>query len=650
MLRRLKEPLRIGTISLALLGSASWATAAAPTVDQALKLVPMQKDLEYHIPTADEIKSCNVKGEKQGEHSAWVVRDAAGQILRRFVDTNGDNIVDQWCYYRDGIEVYRDIDKNFNGKADQYRWVNTAGSRFGTDDNEDGKIDSWKNISAEEVTYELIRALADQDAARFSRLLLTEAELRSLGLGADREKELAAKLKAAPTEFAALARRQTMVVGKSAWINFGATRPGLVPEGTEGSTKDLVVYENALAMIETGGKHGQVHVGTLVRVGELWRLVEAPQIAEGKTDLAEAGIFFKSPAPKSPSAAETAASPAGRSQRLLVELEALDKTGDQALTSEAQLKFNTRRADLLEQLAAEATTAEDRAQWISQLADTVSAAAQSGGYPSGVTRLQALYEKLAVDAASKELTAYVKFRYLSAEYAQSIQAPKADFPKIQTKWLADLEQYVSDYPDSSDAAEAMMQLGVAQEFAGQEEDAKKWYNKISARFPTSNPGKKAAGAIKRLDCVGQSIRISGKSSTGQTVDLSQFKGKVVLLHYWATWCEPCVSDIGTIKQLYAKHGAAGFIPLGINLDANNKAVVDFLKTNKLSWPQLLEPGSLDGRLANELGIMTLPTMILIDKDGRVLNRNINMTEVEAEVKKRATGNPAGSGTARRPGT
>ena len=52
-------------------------------------------------------------------------------ILRKFVDTNGDNVVDQWSYYKDGVEVYRDIDSNFNGKADQYRWFNTGGTPLG---------------------------------------------------------------------------------------------------------------------------------------------------------------------------------------------------------------------------------------------------------------------------------------------------------------------------------------------------------------------------------------------------------------------------------------------------------------------------------------------------------------------------------------
>ena len=76
-----------------------------------------------------------------------MVKTDGSQVLRRFLDTNGDNKVDQWCYFKDGIEIYRDIDANFNNKADQYRWLGTAGTRWGLDDDENGQIDSWKVIS-----------------------------------------------------------------------------------------------------------------------------------------------------------------------------------------------------------------------------------------------------------------------------------------------------------------------------------------------------------------------------------------------------------------------------------------------------------------------------------------------------------------------
>ena len=54
-------------------------------------------------------------------------------------------------------------------------------------------------------------------------------------------------------------------------VQFSGNKPGVVPAGTDGSTKDLRVYENVVAIVETAGKHGQVQIGTLVQVGDCWR-------------------------------------------------------------------------------------------------------------------------------------------------------------------------------------------------------------------------------------------------------------------------------------------------------------------------------------------------------------------------------------------
>ena len=122
--------------SLVLLPLAS-AGAATPTVDQALTLKPVQEGVDYDTPEGDDIAACTLKGHEQGKETGWIVFSKTQQHLRRFLDTNGDGKVDQWCYYKNGIEVYRDIDSNFNGKADQYRWLGTAGIRWGLDQDED---------------------------------------------------------------------------------------------------------------------------------------------------------------------------------------------------------------------------------------------------------------------------------------------------------------------------------------------------------------------------------------------------------------------------------------------------------------------------------------------------------------------------------
>ena len=74
--------------------------------------------------------------------------------------------------------------------------------------------------------------------------------------------------------------------------------------------------------------------------------------------------------------------------------------------------------------------------------------------------------------------------------------------------------------------------------------------------------------------------------------------------------------------------------LGVNVDSDRTAAVAFLRKNRLPWVNLYEPGGLESRLATELGVLTLPTMLLIDEKGKVINRNIHVSELETELKKR----------------
>ena len=613
--------------------------AATPTAAQALKLRPVQDDVEYTTPTAAEMAKCTIEAAKFGQATGWIVRDEAGSILRRFLDTNANNVVDQWCYYHNGLEVYRDIDLNHNGKADQHRWLGTGGTRWGIDRNEDGTIDLWKVISAEEVTAEVIRAIQQRDAGRFARVLLSSADIKSLGLGAKRGAQLADKVKAAPAAFAALVRSQKVITRSTKWADFGATRPGIVPLGTDGSTADLTVYENVVAVTDTDGKFQQVFIGTLVQVGQQWRVVDAPQIDAGAATAATGGGFFfqvSAPNIQVPTARPLTSPADEKAQKLLAQLEKLDQQTAAAATPEAQAKLVVSRADVLQQLAAAAAEnndAENQGNWLRQLADTISVAVQTGGMPGGVERLAALVKTIGDKPANKDLAAYVRFRQLAAEYGQSLQQPNADYAKIQADWLKNLEGYVKQYPAGADTAEAMLQLGFSQEHAGNENAAKDWYAKIADQFPKSNSAKKSAGAITRLESVGKQMRLRGTTVTGSKIDLATYRGKVVLIHYWATWSQPCLTDLSVLKDIQAKYARDHFAIVGVSLDANKDDLRRYLTQNRLPWPQLHEEGGLDSRLANELGILTLPTMLLVDRRGRVINRNVDVGGLDGELKK-----------------
>jgi peroxiredoxin len=614
-------------------GSRASSTAAEPpTTEKALALTPIQPLVEYTVPTKAEAAQCTLRSEKDNNSSAWLLRNAQGETLRRFADTNNDNVVDMWCYYLDGLEVYRDIDSNFNGKADQYRWFHTAGTRWGTDKNEDGRIDAWREISPHEVAEQVVLALQSRDPAaraqRFNLLVATPADLNELGAGEARTEQLAALVKTAGQGFAKLAAEQKMVSADSRYVDFGSARPATVPAGTAGATKDVTICDNASALVQTSDKHEQVLLGTLVRVGDAWKLVGTPTI--GSNTQPESGnIFLVSSA--GAAAGTIAGGPTEEMQKLMAELERLDRDAD-GLSGDRQADNIEQRANLLLKLADVTPDAQQRNFWYQQLADMLSVAIQTNTFPEAAQRLEDLEQRLIDAGVGEQLVAHVVFQRMWSQYVASQEEEDADTAKIQEKWLADLEAFVEKYPKSTDSAEALLQLGMYQEFVGKADDAKKWYQQLATSFPSAAPAVKARGALRRLSSVGAAIRLQGKDLVSDTaVDSQSYRGKILLIHYWATWSDKCKEDLVLLKDFYAKKGGRDFEILGVCLDSSDSAAKLFLSQNRFPWKQLYEKGGADGRLANELGVMTLPLMILVDRTGRVANNNIQVAELEDEL-------------------
>jgi tetratricopeptide (TPR) repeat protein len=604
--------------------------ADAPTPAQALGLTPIQSQVEYTTPTKDEISQCTIRPEKENRVTSWVVRNKQGEILRRFADTNNDNVVDQWCYFLNGIEVYRDIDSNYNGKADEYRWFNTAGTRWGIDKNEDGRIDSWRVISPHEVAEQAILALKTRDPARFQLLLMTPDEVNSLGFGKERAESVTASIKAAPSGFSKLMNEQKVVSPKSRYIDFGSARPSTIPAGTGGSTKDIIICDNGAALAQTDDKHEQIFLGTLVAVGDAWKLIDAPSDNQGQNG----GYFLAAPNQQGAGQGSENA-PSEEMQQQMAELEKLDKESD-SLPPEQLAANIDKRVAVLQKLA-EIAPAADRDQWNRQLIDVLSVAIQSGNYPQGIARLADLQKSLEEAKADTDIIGHAVFQRMWAEYALNQQNAPADTAnKLQEKWLADLDQFVGQYPKSGDTAEALYQLGLYQEIMGKSDEAIKKYQQLQDSFPNSRPAEKAKGALRRLTSLGRPMTLRGTDMLvpGRTVDLtSQYRGKVVLIHYWATMDGRWKDDIDRLKEVNAKRGGRDFDIIGVCLDDDPKLAKEYFAQNKSPWKQIYEKGGLDGRLANEMGVITLPLMVLVDQNGNVANQNVQMAQLDGELAK-----------------
>ena len=425
-------------------------------------------------------KTSTAKAGRAGRYSLLTA-----QRFADLADTNGDKRIDLWCYFNFGVEVYRDIDSNFNGKADQYRWLGTNGTRWGYDEDENGTIDRWNRISAEEVTAELIDALREADAQRFERLLASEREIKDLGLGEGRVTQMTAKAKSAARDFESFAKRQKAVGSSAKWVQFAAPPPGIVP-ANKPSDDDLVVYENVVAMFEQDGESGQLLVGTLVQVGSAWRLVDLPSIGSDGQPVAQSGSFF-SQATNSMVAATTSGS---GTQKLVVDLESIDKQLATATKKSDIARLHQKRADMVEELISSSTTDDERETWLRQLVDTVSVAVQSGNYPSGVTRLRKIAGKHARD--NKRLAAYADYTAINTEYTTK-QTKDADFQKVQEWYLDALEGFIDRYSNTEEAAQAMLQIALSKEFEDKEREALRYYRKVATDFPRTDVGEKAAG-------------------------------------------------------------------------------------------------------------------------------------------------------------
>ena len=106
----------------------------------------------------------------------------------------------------------------------------------------------------------------------------------------------------------------------------------------------------------------------------------------------------------------------------------------------------------------------------------------------------------------------------------------------------------------------------------------------------------------------------------RTFSMDDFKGKVVLVDFWATWCAGCVDDVEKHQEVYEKYKDKGFDILSISLDASPSAVREFMDKHAMPWPVAHVEGGMEGELATRFQIYGLPTPILIGPDGTVIAR------------------------------
>jgi thiol-disulfide isomerase/thioredoxin len=181
--------------------------------------------------------------------------------------------------------------------------------------------------------------------------------------------------------------------------------------------------------------------------------------------------------------------------------------------------------------------------------------------------------------------------------------------------------------------------------------ARESIRQLGQEFPRTEPGRHAEevlGAIQREEerreiqstlVVGATFpEFKEMDLQGKPLWLHNYKGKVVLINFWATWNMASVAELPNLLATYGQYRGRGFEIVGVNLDEDRAEVVAFTRQKNLVWPQYFDGGAWTNKLAMKYGIDNLPATFLIDRDGKILAKQLTGEALAEAVRKAVTKN------------
>lgn len=254
------------------------------------------------------------------------------------------------------------------------------------------------------------------------------------------------------------------------------------------------------------------------------------------------------------------------------------------------------------------------------------------------------------------------YRLPAAEGADAASELKAVVTKIQTKLkegkkteaelaeeLKEFDALIAKHKDekTDDTAQMVFMKAVLyQEVFGDYTKAMELVEQVKRDYPETKQGKSADTIIESMKKQEQAAKIQKtlvagakfpdfeeKDLDGQPLSIAKYKGKVVLLDFWATWCGPCVGELPNVLKVYEKYQGKGFEIIGVSLDRDEAKLKSFIKEKKMTWPQYFDGKGWENKLSGRYGIRSIPATFLLDGEGKIIASNLRGESLEEAVSK-----------------
>lgn len=211
--------------------------------------------------------------------------------------------------------------------------------------------------------------------------------------------------------------------------------------------------------------------------------------------------------------------------------------------------------------------------------------------------------KEATDALQKAVDAYL----------EPLNERKPD--DVLAQGIAPLSQMLGQLPIP---AVSTINIAVVEKFAPKFEASEEESMKELAKM--------LLASIRLPKLVGNEVKLTGKTVDEKEFDVTEWKGKVVLIDFWATWCPPCVAEYPNMLKNYKAYHEKGFEIIGISADRALNDLTEYIEKKKVPWPNIYVEGGHPA--VEEYGVQGYPTMVLIGRDGKVLSVNARGEELD----------------------